>query len=284
MRKALGRVISGAIDSIMLWSLKIQKNNLRFDKLEELFEELQIDLSRQYTRKIELTPFLELKIKNEHAFQVGLAKNAIQKYIMPKRSVHVVDIGDSAGTHIKKLRKLLEDENGPQLQAVSVNLDSAAVEKIIRGGGTAVCCRAEEYVSESRVDLFLSYEMVEHLHNPALFFHHLAKADNGDYMVITVPYVRNSRVALRSSLSGQKNIHAEGEHIFELSPADWKKLILHSGWRTLEEEIYFQYPTGIPVISPILRKIWQRYDFEGFLGLVMKRDMSVANEYLDWED
>ncbi len=126
--------------------------------------------------------------------------------------------------------------------------------------------------------------MVEHLHNPALFFHHLAKADNGDYMVITVPYVRNSRVALRSSLSGQKNIHAEGEHIFELSPADWKKLILHSGWRTLEEEIYFQYPTGIPVISPILRKIWQRYDFEGFLGLVMKRDMSVANEYLDWED
>ncbi len=135
MRKALGRVISGAIDSIMLWSLKIQKNNLRFDKLEELFEELQIDLSRQYTRKIELTPFLELKIKNEHAFQVGLAKNAIQKYIMPKRSVHVVDIGDSAGTHIKKLRKLLEDENGPQLQAVSVNLDSAAVEKIIRGGG-----------------------------------------------------------------------------------------------------------------------------------------------------
>ena len=136
----------------------------------------------------------------------------------------------------------------------------------------------------SRVDMYLSYEMVEHLHNPALFFHHLAQADKGDYMVITVPYVTQSRVALYNSMNGAKQITAEQEHIFELSPEDWKKLILHAGWRTLEERIYFQYPQGIPGVSYILRKLWKRFDYEGFIGFVLKRDMSVANEYLDWEN
>lgn len=103
-------------------------------------------------------------------------------------------------------------------------------------------------------------------------------------MVITVPYVARSRVALRNSMNGVKDIHAEAEHVFELSPEDWKKLILHSGWRTLDEKVYFQYPKGIPGISYILRKIWERYDYEGFIAFCLKRDMSVANEYLDWED
>lgn len=275
------------VDFIMLKGLKIQRRLLGFDKIEECFNDLNIDLAKQYTEKAQHTPFRDIKIKNQQAFQVDFTKKAIEKYILStgKEELHVVDIGDSAGTHIKKLRKLMVHDNRPTLHAVSVNLDPVAVDKIVRGGGTAVCCRAEDYVPEnSRVDMYLSYEMVEHLHNPALFFYHLAKADKGDYMVITVPYVTQSRVALYNSMNGAKHITAEQEHIFELSPADWKKLILHAGWRTLQECIYFQYPQGIPGVSYILRKLWNRFDYEGFIGFVLKRDMSVANEYLDWEN
>lgn len=145
-------------------------------------------------------------------------------------------------------------------------------------------CRAEEY-NPGNVDFYLSYEMVEHLHNPALFLHRLATADKAKHMVITVPYLRQSRVALHNSMNkSRKSITAEQEHIFELSPEDWKKLCVHAGWKVAESEIYFQYPVNMPIISNICRRIWKKYDYEGFLGLALRRDMSVSKRYLDWED
>lgn len=168
---------------------------------------------------------------------------------------------------------------------MSVNLDQTAVDKINASGGKAVLCRAEDYEPECSVDFYLSYEMVEHLHNPALFFYKIAKADKGKYMVITVPYVSKSHVALRRSMDRSRQlITAEQEHIFEFSPEDWKKICMHAGWKVIESEIYFQYPRHIPVISQVCRALWRKYDFEGFLGLVLKRDMSVARRYVDWEE
>lgn len=134
------------------------------------------------------------------------------------------------------------------------------------------------------VSLYLTYEMVEHLHNPALFFHKMATANNGQYMVVTVPYVKNSRVSCLYIDDGrQDKVYAEGVHIFELSLADWKRLIIHSGWRVIDCEIYFQYPTN-SIFTPFYRWLWRRSDFEGFLGLFLKRDISQADRYQDWEN
>jgi hypothetical protein len=158
------------------------------------------------------------------------------------------------------------------------------VDKINKNGGRAILCRAEDYEPDVRIDCYLSYEMMEHLHNPALFLHRLAKADKGDYMIVTVPYLSESRVGLRNSLAGKENITAENEHIFELNPLDWEKIALHAGWRVIEKEIYLQYPENIPFLSRWLRKIWKQEDFEGFLGLMLKRDTTVTDRYLSWEE
>lgn len=172
-----------------------------------------------------------------------------------------------------------------EIDGLSINLDEEAVRKINAAGGKAMLCRAEEYNPEHNIDFYLSYEMMEHLHNPALFLYRLAKANKGNYLIVTVPYLAQSRVGLHCS--GNKSrapITAEQEHIFELSPEDWTKICRHSGWKVLRSEIYFQYPTNIPIISSICRNIWKKYDFEGFFGMVLIRDMSVANRYQDWEE
>lgn len=195
----------------------------------------------------------------------------------------IVDIGDSAGNHLKYLKYLLKNQYS--VDGVSINLDKTAVDKINASGGCAVLCRAEDYKPEQYIDFYLSYEMMEHLHNPVLFLHRLAKSDMGKYMIVTVPYLAQSRVALRRSMDGTRMpITAEQEHIFELSPEDWTKICRHSGWKVLYSDIYLQYPANIPIVSSICRFIWKKYDFEGFLGLVLKRDMSVANRYQDWEE
>ena len=133
----MGKVVTFILDESLHISLKIQKRRLEFDKIEECFNDLNSDLAEQYTEKAQHTPFRDIKIKNQQAFQVDFTKNAIEKYILSTgtKEIHVVDIGDSAGTHIKKLRKLMEHDNRPALHAVSVNLDPVAVDKIVRGGG-----------------------------------------------------------------------------------------------------------------------------------------------------
>lgn len=269
----------------MLWSLKKVYEKRNYGALLKKFESLNIDLSQQYTENGEMTPFKWYKLNNQHCFQTLFTVKMLNKYLSGN-VLNLVDIGDSAGTHLKKIGMLMAGEHGGggEINGVSVNLDPVAVEKIRQNGGRAILCRAEEYEPETRIDCYLSYEMVEHLHNPALFWHRLAKADRGDYMVVTVPYLRESRVALHYSWAGRENITAEQEHIFELKPLDWEKMALHAGWKLVDKEIYLQYPENIPFLSRWLGKIWRQEDYEGFLGLMLKRDTTVADRYLAWEE
>lgn len=38
------------------------------------------------------------------------------------------------------------------------------------------------------------------------------------------------------------------------------------------------------VSAGICRELWKKCDYEGFLGMALKRDMAVANRYVDWEE
>jgi hypothetical protein len=71
-------------------------------------------------------------------------------------------------------------------------------------------------------------------------------------------------------------------HIFELSPEDWKPLLLHSGWRVVHQETYFQYPR-LPLLERPLAWFWRWYDYEGFWGVILEKDMTFADCYKDWE-
>lgn len=104
-------------------------------------------------------------------------------------------------------------------------------------------------------------------------------------MLITVPYLRTSRVGLHQIRLGTKRkVFAEEEHIFELCPEDWTLLFMHSGWKVAHSEIYYQYPRKWPIISILLRYFWKATDFEGFWGAILKKDTMLSDFYQDWED
>ncbi|MDP2939805.1 MAG: methyltransferase domain-containing protein [Candidatus Omnitrophota bacterium] len=274
LKKMFERVFSCSI------LLALKENCL--NNLVEDLRKIIPDISDQYTSDREsFNAYLELKIRGMHAFQCQLMLKAIQK--MNARDIMVVDIGDSSGTHMHYLRELTKKTHA--IDSISVNLDINAIERIKAKGQKAILCRAEELELKDRdADLFTSFEMVEHLHNPAVFFHRLAKKTKCNRMLITVPYQKRSRVGLyRIREASYKPCNAEQEHIFELSPEDWSLLMLHSGWRVLYSEVYHQYPYKIPIASYFLGRFWRKYDFEGFWGAILEKDTSFSDYYQDWE-
>lgn len=280
--KKISKRLNGWYDRLSKRSLKLAMAENRYGELVDKLRLLVPDISDQEeSDKLNFNDYFELKRRLLQSFQCRLMLKALEN--MPLRKLMVVDIGDSAGTHMFYLKNLLGDKY--EIDAIGVNLDPRAIKKIEAKGVKAVLCRAEDLRLDDKIDLFTSFEMVEHLHNPAIFFRNMAKKTKCDRFVITVPYVKNSRVALyHTRFPDNKKVHAEEEHIFELSPKDWKLLILHSGWRVAYEEIYYQYPRRIPLISRLLANFWKMRDFEGFWGAILEKDTSISDLYMDWEE
>ena len=261
------------------------KSALKENKYTDLFDKLKKikpDLSNQYSRMAKYNDYWELKIRSVQTFQCDLMLRALESFRDGK--VTVVDIGDSAGTHMLYLKELTKKEH--QIRTISVNLDERAIDKIKACGMEAIHCRAEDInLGEDKVDLFVSFEMVEHLHNPAIFFRRMAKKSPGQMMIVTVPYLKKSRVGLHNLRLGIKNkIYAEDEHIFELSPEDWTLILLHSGWRIIQSKVFLQYPSKIPILSGIFSWFWRKIDYEGFWGVILEKDLSFSDLYMDWEN
>ncbi len=242
------------------------------DKLAEIVP----DIMNQYTTcKID-NPYTTVKVRNQHAFQVSLVNEVISEFENPT----IIDIGDSAGTHLQYIIGL--HSKNIKLQCLSVNLDAQAVEKIKQKGLDAVNARAEDlHKYNIDADIFLCFEMLEHLMNPCHFLHELSTKTNAKYMVITIPYLKNSRVGLHHIRGGAlRNVYAENTHIYELSPNDWKLLVQHSGWNVAQERIYFQYPKR--EFLWITKALWRRFDFEGFYGMILTKDNTWSSKYMDW--
>jgi len=175
------------------------------------------------------------------------------------------------------------------INGVSVNQDANAVRKIRKQGGYALQAKAENIHqllgAGEKVDMFLSFQMLEHLMNPALFMHNMATKTSTDRFVITVPFLKSSRVGLKYLRRPQDSrrftkINAENTHIFELSPDDWKLLFRFSGWKVVYQERFFMYPSGS--FLSLFKYALRRFDFEGFWGAVLEKDLSEADLYKDW--
>ena len=274
------------LERISHWSLVNAAKQQELYGLLDVLRKICPDISRQESRENAIfNAYWELKTRALQAFQCKLMLKTVKSF--SKDKLLIADIGDSAGTHMIYLKELCGDK--VDFETVSVNLDPRAIEKIRGRGLKAVLKRAEDIEPEDieggRVDLFTTFEMVEHLHNPAIFFRRIAKRHPCDRMLITVPYLRQSQVGLHYIRNGPKEIYwAEDEHIFELSPADWTLLLLHSGWKVTFSKIYYQYPRRWPTISSLLRWYWQVSDFEGFWGAILEKDTTYSDLYQDWED
>jgi len=111
------------------------------------------DLNAQYSRTRERGQAWNLRQRGLHAFQVKMMLRALQHG--SSRKVKVVDIGDSAGTHMLYLKGI--SQGLLQADTLSVNLDPQAIAKIKSKGLEAILCRAEDLdLSGQAIDLFTS--------------------------------------------------------------------------------------------------------------------------------
>ena len=92
---------------LMLWSLKNVYQKRNYETLVKEFEGLDIDLSQQYTQNTEMTPYRWYNLNNQHCFQTTFTVKMMHKYLN-SNILNVVDIGDSAGTHLKKISMLMD--------------------------------------------------------------------------------------------------------------------------------------------------------------------------------
>jgi len=255
-------------------SLKCTNKQRKEVELKKQLQEIIPDLTNQYSGfKIDMNNSYQVnKLYNQHSFQMNLVLKAI-KYLDKTKTLNIIDIGDSSGTHILYLQNLLKDLN---VNPISVNLDKKAVERIQSKGLRAIHCRAEELHEKENItaDLFLSFETIEHFFDPIGFLHNMATKGSAEYFVITVPYVMQSRVGLhhiRNPKYSDKGHDAEGTHIFELSP---------EGWEIIDADKYTQYPKNHPLYCT--KYIWEKMDFNGFYGVILKKNLDIANKYSDW--
>lgn len=220
--------------------------------------------------------YFTMKIRNRHAFQISLINKVIGQFQRPT----IVDIGDSAGTHLEYIMGL--HSGAEDIKTLSVNLDPKAIKRIKAKGLDAVEARAEDLKAyDVNADIFLCLETLEHLTDPCRFLHRLSSKTDAKYLIITVPYLSRSRVGLHHIRTGrQDRVCAENTHIFELSPEDWKLTIRHSGWNIIYEKVYLQYPRKS--FLRLTKPLWKRFDFEGFYGLILKRDDTWSSRYLNW--
>jgi SAM-dependent methyltransferase len=262
------------------------RSAVREQDLEGMVERLRRivpDLSRQYSDYDTVTEYMETAVRSLHAFQIWLTEQAIDLVAQPGEQLTVVDIGDSAGTHLRYLSELRDDL---RLRCLSVNVDSAAVERIRAQGLEAVEARAEDLADHGiDADLFLSFETLEHLTDPVQAVRYLSYETRCRAFVVTVPYVRSSKVGLYHIRNGSsEQASPEVTHIFELSPEDWTLLFQHAGWRVELQRVYRQYPSRSPLRA--MQQVWSRTarfgGHEGFWGAVLVRDHTWSERFSGW--
>jgi SAM-dependent methyltransferase len=271
----LRRSLSAGKERLLLRSLRSAAAEQGLADLAQRLRTLAGDLGDQYsTHKID-SEFLKTKVAVQQAFQMSLAGPALNG------ATSVVDIGDSSGRHIQCLKKLY-----PLVKArwLSVNLDATAVTKIRAKGLEAVQARAEELDRHGvEADVFLLFETLEHLSDPFNFLHRLSSRTKCRRLVLTVPFVRRSRLGLHHVRAGLRETQtAERVHLLELSPEDLRLLFAHTGWKVVEERTYLQYPLRSPMRAT--KALWAQTDFEGFYGAVLARDDSWSSLYGSWPE
>lgn len=275
MKDKIKEFIKAFIYSLLTRSLRKASGEQGLEPIVKKLEAIVPDISKQYTVFDVDNMYLTTKVRNQHGFQISLVGQIIKEIIDPV----IVDIGDSAGTHLQYIQGLYPEKS---VSCLSVNIDLEAVKKIQEKGLDAIHARAEE-INEQGIDadVFLSFETAEHLMNPCQFFYDLSSKTKAKYLVLTVPYVKKSRVGLHHiRQKRQEGVYAENTHIFELNPEDWELLAKHSGWRAHSKKIYYQYPRKS--VLALTKMIWRHHDFEGFFGMVLSRDDSWSSKYYDW--
>lgn len=220
----------------------------------------------------------EARIRFLVAAECSFIEKEVASVLANRQSCSYADIGDSDGS----VRTVMEDIFGKtQLETVGINLQPSAVERMKERGLNAICKDAIEVGNLGiRYNVVSLFETMEHLPDPIGFLQKIGSVVE-DRLVLSVPYVRCSRVGLYyqgNSWAKDLPVTIETVHIFELSPDDWKKIFLHSGWRVDRETIFKQFPASGP-LKWILSLYWRYTSFEGFYFVSLVKDTTYASRY-----
>jgi len=259
------RLIYWLYDKFRIWS--IRKAIYQQELLSRVVWSMNmfIDLENQYgTTKLN-TAYLKIKVRGLHAFQIDLMDKAIGSLDISFVK-KVTDLGDSSGAHLTYFKKGYVSGEG--VEFIGVNIDEKAINKIQSRGFTALWRDIEYHIKQDTTDMAFMFETLEHLENPINVLRNIKYYMGCKTLIITVPYVKRSRVGL---LKDFKNKKPEDRHLFELNPDDWGKIFTYCGWNVAYGKIYWQYPKKQLLLSYILGCYWEKADFEGFYGVVLKR-------------
>lgn len=284
------RRLLSAFERLQAISLQAAAREQALDGVARRLAGIVPDLTGQYTTFAVSGAMLRVKVRTQHAFQIALALRAVARVLERQRGggagdgvLRIVDVGDSAGTHLTYLKTLLGEDHrlaGRILECVGVNLDPAAVDRIRGRGLPAILGRAEDVVARGAIEaqVALCFEMLEHMADPISFLDTLSRSGRCACFVLTVPYLRRSRVGLHHIRRAERRaVTPENTHIFELSPEDWKLLFAHAGWAVSEEQVYRQYPRHS--WWRVMQPAWRWFDFEGFYGAILEPDRTWADLY-----
>ena len=241
----------------------IQCQGLR--NLYSRLEEIVPDIKFHYSNFVLDSEYLRMKVRGMHSFQIALVKKVMDNMNFNDGSIALADIGDSSGTHILYLKGLYKADT---LRFMSVNVDEKAIERIRSKGIEAINGDVQDLKYNSlNADIVLSFQLLEHLSDPLSFLRDVAKL-HCKYFIVTVPYLKHSRVGLqhlRNSKRKYTERNTESIHIFELCPDDWRLLFKFAGWDIFYERIYLQYASWFP----LLKSFWRMFDYEGFYGVIL---------------
>lgn len=276
--KAIKKLIVELKNQISISAVtKIIKADTGLTEIWELSKKHYPDFKNHFANEI-ISDEVEARIRLLVVNEVSFIKAVISNLLKVKPHVSYADVGDSDGSVQLMLKEYFQDS---QLSTVGINMQKQAVEKIQKLGLDAIHADAIDLAKRDiSYDVISLFETLEHLPDPIGFLNsiHGIVAEN---LVVSVPFIRKSRIGL-SYLSGGwpdgVKPTIENQHVFELSPTDWKKIFLHSGWKVNSEMKLFMYPEK-SLHRLLLEPYWRRISFDGFWFASLVRDETYTTRY-----
>jgi hypothetical protein len=134
----------------------------------------------------------------------------------------------------------------------------------------AICEKAENLdYDKYPVNVFCSFQMLEHLENPIYFLKKVASSARCSYLVISVPYVERGFIRLGYIRNNLSSATPEDTHVFELAPDDWQLIFKHSGWEIVSEKKQTLFPQSI-WFSWLRQILWGKDDALGNYVVMLK--------------
>lgn len=266
------------IDPLSISAIReIANSDTELKKIWEYSFTLFPDFKQHYTVSVD-SKEVEDRIRLLVVAETFFIKKEIDNIIDIKDGCNYADVGDSDGSVRLILKKYFY---GDKLKSVGINLQQHAVNKIEAKGLEGICADALSLgIQGKNFDIVSVFEALEHLPDPIGFLNGIKTVTN-NRLIISVPFIRHSRIGLEYTSNKwpkDKKPTIENTHIFELSPSDWKRIFLHTGWKVDNEWKLMMFPP-YKFSRLILKPYWSFVSFEGFWFVSLRKSSEYSSQY-----